>query len=404
MNIPPTKDERWQIKRLAARVRGLYRTEKQALAFIAETQTMQNGVCSKALTNGEDFGYHRKSMQRGIHGRQRNGKVEYPGLLTRGIVHVTGGHPKGGRAPGGVGLTPAYAINVDVLLSFIPEVDDLDLDPSEKNVDPLVDPNMDPLRKNMDPYVDLMDTSSLSSSLTNLHLPSDQREARADAKSEEIDDDGETHFAIQPEFRADVSPVLPSDDSQAISRTSGTGLEEKTNVKNSGQEDLESRSDAIIAAVRRRQIERKMTDAAIFREYKAVFDRLRKEFKAKYEFEPKSFHENEPHPAGLTFTGGTQKYAENPVWAAMPEGCGIENGLKANTTHCREAAELYRTIGHEAALAQWEDFLVNEDHTTTERVTDNGMNFYTLCDVERTWLLHDFVIAHGVSSSGGVKS
>src|SRR6202040_3891102 len=141
----------------------------------------------------------------------------------------------------------------------------------------------------------------------------------------------------------------------------------------------------IIYSARQKQVERATSDAAIFREYKAVFDRLRKEFKAKEEFEPKYFRENEPHPAGLIFTGGAHKYADNPVWAAMPEGCGIENELKANAKHRHEAAELYRALGREAALAQWEDFLVNEDHTTPERIIDEGAPF--TMDVERSWLL-----------------
>jgi hypothetical protein len=121
---PLTKDERYEIKRLAERVRGLYRSEKQALAFIAEAQTMQNGVCSKALKRAEDFGYERTAIQRGIHGKRRNGKLEYPGLLSRGIAYVAGGYPKGGLAPGGQGLTPEYAINRAVLLTFIPDTDD----------------------------------------------------------------------------------------------------------------------------------------------------------------------------------------------------------------------------------------------------------------------------------------
>jgi hypothetical protein len=38
-----TKNERYEILRLAKRARGLYTAEKQALFFIADAQTMQEG-------------------------------------------------------------------------------------------------------------------------------------------------------------------------------------------------------------------------------------------------------------------------------------------------------------------------------------------------------------------------
>ena len=130
-NTPLTKDERYENKRLSRRTRGLHSAEKQALEFIADAQTMQNGVCSRALTTGADTGVHVRTLQRGIHGRPR-GKYGYPGLLARGIVYVTGGYPKGGLAPGGNGLTPAYAINRDRMMDFIPEVGDDSKPPQEK--------------------------------------------------------------------------------------------------------------------------------------------------------------------------------------------------------------------------------------------------------------------------------
>jgi len=156
-----TKDERYQLKRLAARGRGLHRPEKQALAWIADVQTMQDGVCRKTLTSAEDLGYDRKSIQRGIHGKRRNGRIEYPGLLVRGIVSVSG-YVNGGRAPGGRGLTPAYVINRDVLLTYIPGVED-DAPTTPMKGDTKVDTYMDTSAKKVDTYVDLMPTSSLSS-------------------------------------------------------------------------------------------------------------------------------------------------------------------------------------------------------------------------------------------------
>jgi hypothetical protein len=159
-----------------------------------------------------------------------------------------------------------------------------------------------------------------------------------------------------------------------------------------------SRADQIIAAARQRRVERGASDNEIYREFKSVFDRLRKEFKAKWDFEPKYIVE----PRAATMFAGAQKAVINPVYDAMPQGRDFAADLKTSVAHRHAAAELYRAIGREAALAQWEDFLLHGDHEITTRVSDDGENFYTV-EVERTWLLNDFVVAHGVSSSTGGK-
>ena len=137
--------------------------------------------------------------------------------------------------------------------------------------------------------------------------------------------------------------------------------------KGNGQEktNLESRSDALIAAARRRQVERKAPDAEIFREAKAVFDRLRQEYNA---WSAVSWSERER--------------------LNLPRGTEIENDLKTNKEHRHDFAEMYRSLGRDITLAKWEDFLVNVDHNVTAR--GEG-------EVERTYLMEHFIQLNGVS-------
>jgi hypothetical protein len=120
-----TMDERLRVHRNAKKARGLHKTEQQTLLFIADAAIKRRGVCSQSLrSHVGDYGYSRRSLQYGLRGRmsrERKGEWEYIGLLARGIVYLAGGHPKGGRNAGGVGLVPEYAINFDVLLQYVPE-------------------------------------------------------------------------------------------------------------------------------------------------------------------------------------------------------------------------------------------------------------------------------------------
>jgi hypothetical protein len=316
----------------------LYRAEKQALAWIADVQTMQNGVCCKALTSGEDLGFHRKSIQRGIKGRHRDGKLEYPGLLARGIVSVSG-HVKGGRAPGGHGLTAVYTINRTELLKYIPEVDDDPKSPKK------VDPNVDPLSKNVNPYLDLMPTSFLSSSLNNTAAAdAPSRQASAEAADDDVVVDGDIRiFPTQSPSDGSSSPFRPplggngSNAARAFSKSTAS------------QESRGESTDRIIATTRQRQLERRMPDDEIYREYKAVFDNLIREKKIC-----------------LTWT-------------------------PPKNTHRKKAADLYRAIGRKAALAKWEEFLVEGDHDVPQRVFDEEADKEITITEQRTWLLLAFV-------------
>jgi hypothetical protein len=106
----------------------------------------------------------------------------------------------------------------------------------------------------------------------------------------------------------------------------------------------------------------------------------------------------------LELKGGSKKYAINPEWGAMPEGAHFGKGLVHTAKHRHDAAELYRTLGRDAALAKWEDFLVNENHETTTGVPLFEEDGYTPTGkfisetTDRTWLLHDFVVNCGDSS------
>jgi hypothetical protein len=166
----------------------------------------------------------------------------------------------------------------------------------------------------------------------------------------------------------------------------------------------ETRSEKIIDDARKRQVERTAPDAEVYREVKAVFDRLRQEYKARQNFEPRFFHDpNDPRAAGLVFEErgvgeNKRKWVENPAYAAMPLGKDFENDLQATKDHRHDAAEMYRVLGRDVTLAKWEDWLVNADHDVPQRVEYEEGKFAT-DTVERSWLLHDFVLACGVSTA-----
>jgi hypothetical protein len=321
----------------------LLATTKPTPSFYLHTQNYvtQEGVCRKSIDKGKDFGYCGRQIQYGLHGRRRKGKLEFPGLIARGIVSASG-YIQGGRAAGGEGLTPTYTINRDVLLTFIPETDD----------EPMGEPYHEPLGE-------LMPTSSFS-----LSLPLNTTDLSAGAREGEGRSEGHVVVDSRPPKNQkrgqENAPVSP--------------------------EDL----DALRDARRARQLEREMTDSEIFRDYKAVFDRLEQEYQARENFERKCYD------------GGID-YRTNPEYAAMPVGAHFENPFNPKAKHIQDAAELYRTHGSKVVLKSWEDFLVNDTHEITTRVPVTGEDGctptgdFTSETVERTWLLYDFVLFCGGS-------
>jgi hypothetical protein len=77
--------------------------------------------------------------------------------------------------------------------------------------------------------------------------------------------------------------------------------------------------------------------------------------------------------------------------------------FRVTEKHRREAVDMYRALGREETLPKWESFLVNDDHTATEPVwypsnsdePDSSEGRWIGDEVQRTWLLHDFVVKYG---------
>lgn len=385
----PTKNERYEILRLAKRARGLYTAEKQALVFVADAQTMEDGVCRKALKRGADYGYAVRQIERGLHGRRRNGKIEFPGLIARGIVARTG-YLKGGRAPGGAGLPATYTIDRDALIKFVPELDGPDpnddnetLKNGDPNPGPLGDPYSDPLLENSDPLGDLRQTRSCSSSLPQVQArgsASDQRESSPTRETALVVVDGRADNLARTDPRTVIEPtVQPPFPPPPPTGERCAGLDPLQESQRSGQSysnPHRDHSETLITAARLHQLERQQTDAEIFREYKAVFNRLR--------------HDADAYDRATQ----QERVAKN-----LSKGRDFDSPLKATAPHRRWAAEIYRAEGRHVALTAWEKFLVEEDHDTvtgTEVTDDNGEptgKFYSV-EVERTWLLYDFVLNH----------
>src|ERR1700722_2623802 len=297
-----TKNERWEIYRLCKRARGLYKAEKQGFVFIGEAQNMQEGVCRKALRNVEDFGNGVRQVQRGLHGHRRNGKLEFPGLLTRRIVSASG-YLKGGRAPGGKGLATTYTINLDVLMTFIPEIDD---DPPPKEMGATLGDTKSVTSSEKGVTLgDRVRTSSCSSSLGS--SPSDESSCS--------------------KFRTAGERILGnSTRSERLNAENLVVVGDAPENQNRGQKESEpvsqeDRAERIIATSRARRLDRNQTDAEIYRDYRAVFDRLEREYQAWM---------NEPPKSRVAICGAH-----------------FDNPLQATAKHRHAAADLYRAIGRD---------------------------------------------------------
>ncbi|HWO37791.1 MAG TPA: hypothetical protein VNO32_54150 [Candidatus Acidoferrum sp.] len=195
---------------------------------------------------------------------------------------------------------------------------------------------------------------------------------------------------------ASVSPAKPS--REPIKNPNLVVVGKK--FKPSGQKntDAEEHSESIVTEHRKRQLERKMTDAEIFREFNKVFDRLQHEYDAHKQAV------GEAYRAAQAATGKRKLTQEqSDVLDAMPRGKNFENDELTSTKPQRhDAAELYRTKGHDTTMREWEEFLVKRDHTviTAEDEVDFESGKPTgrkiPKEVESTNLLYFFVLEYGV--------
>jgi hypothetical protein len=100
-----------ELYRLAKKLPGLARTEKQTLIAIADAASMRDAECRKSkATIDRERGLAPRTFYNGIHGRKRKDGTEYfPGLLKRKVVFIkAGGYVE-------AGVPTIYGINVDVL-------------------------------------------------------------------------------------------------------------------------------------------------------------------------------------------------------------------------------------------------------------------------------------------------
>jgi len=115
---------------------------------------------------------------------------------------------------------------------------------------------------------------------------------------------------------------------------------------------MEARTEQIISSARQLQLDRKASVAEIYRDYKAVFDRLTREEKISLNWTP------------------------------------------PKESHKQKAAELYRTVGRDATLSKWEQFLTEGEHEVPQRGFDPELGRDVTYEVQRTWLLLCFVNEH----------
>lgn len=109
------KSNNLELFRLAKKVPGLARAEKQALVVIADAASMRDAECRKSKhTISEEHGVAPRSFHNGLKGRKRKGGSEYfPGLLKRGIVFIkSGGYVK-------AGVPTVYGIDISKLRALV---------------------------------------------------------------------------------------------------------------------------------------------------------------------------------------------------------------------------------------------------------------------------------------------
>jgi hypothetical protein len=221
-------------------------------------------------------------------------------------------------------------------------------------------------------------TKVLIEGLSSQHLPSPSRDRAVGertagepsptetALTPVVVDGGSPNFSLaRTGPRTTIGPTVPAPSSFS---------DERQRRGQNNSDPSEDRAEVLISSARLRELERGMTDAAIYREYKAVFDRLVREADA-YDRTPKEKRDN------------------------LPRGKAFENPLKTTKTHRRDAAEIYRADGGKVALAAWEKFLVEIDHTkvTGKRNHDEDnmpTNGFHAVEEEGDWMLHDFVLDH----------
>ena len=111
----PIKSNSMEPYRLAKKLRGLGRAEKQALLAITDAASMHDVECRKSkATIDRERGLAPRSFYNGVHGRRRkDGTMYFPGLLNRGIVFIkAGGYIK-------AGIPTTYGIDIAVLQALV---------------------------------------------------------------------------------------------------------------------------------------------------------------------------------------------------------------------------------------------------------------------------------------------
>jgi hypothetical protein len=333
----------------------LYTFEQQALLFIADAQTMQNGVCSQSITrHATGYGYNVRAIQYGIHGRRRNGKLEFPGLLARKIVFLVGGYPHGGKAPGGPGLTPAYAVDLDVLLTFIPEADYDSSEPPEKG-----EPLGEPSPEKGEPLGAPVHTSSLSSSLSDIAI----------AAGPVPEATNYSNLAVQANQAAQTNAAAQSHAPTSLSHPKGQHL------------GVDDGANAFFPMGKKKNAKQEHSDAEIGAELERVFEHVRAQ-------------DGKVCAARAALRIDRELYDETKL--------DSDAVLRPSKKRQTEIADWCRGRGTEPILKLWEEFLVTVDHTLDS--TSGEQRSHYLADF-LSWMERKFRREHGAfaetCASGG---
>jgi hypothetical protein len=284
-------------------------------------------------------------------------------------------------APGGGGLTPAYAIDREVLLTYIPEVDA----PPLETGDTRGEPKGEPLPQKGEPKGAPVHTSSLSCYLPPKLSDAGSADGRVSpAALHEADNVQATNVDVVVEERVNFSP----------SATAETAGQRRGQVKPCG-EKVEPQQDGInkfVEKAEQAQRDRHLTPAQVCQEFKFVFDRLLRQRQERDRY------------LSTRLIGEPGHRVANPVFDedvldAMPKGIDLE-WKRPLPKHQKVAAEYFRAVGRDVALAQWEKFLLDGVHEVSQPRRDDEGKLIGVYIEQQDWLLYIFV---NEQTAGGIN-
>lgn len=161
---------------------------------------------------------------------------------------------------------------------------------------------------------------------------------------------GESRDDNPAPLRAASRNPLPHRESSPIVTVSSSResqVRENQSQRLADKENIDARAERLVRDAEHRQSERRLTNSQICDEFKSIFDRLRQQCEARAEY------------SSSRFIGSAGHRVPNPafdqaVLDSMPNGMEL-TWKRPLPKHQKAAAEYFKAVGRDVALANWED-------------------------------------------------